>query len=66
MKDLKTVYKAATEEVALQNLELLENKWGSKYSVVINSWYNNWENLSTFFKYPPQIRRIIYTTNTLV
>ncbi len=65
MKDLKTVYKAATEEIALQNLELLENKWGSKYSVVINSWYNNWENLSTFFKYPPQIRRIIYTTNTL-
>ena len=65
MKDLKTVYKAATEEVALQNLELLENKWGKKYSVVISSWYNNWENLSTFFKYPPQIRRIIYTTNTL-
>jgi hypothetical protein len=60
MKDLKTVYKAATEEVALQNLELLENKWGSKYSVVINSWYNNWENLSTFFKYAPNPQDHIY------
>jgi len=65
MKDLKTVYKAATEEAAVRNLELLENKWGKKYSVVISSWYNNWENLSTFFKYPADIRRIIYTTNTL-
>jgi transposase-like protein len=65
MADLKPVYKAPTEEVALQELSGLEQKWGSKYPVVISSWYNNWENLCTYFKYPPEIRRMIYTTNTL-
>ena len=64
-KDLKTVYKAASEDIAFQNLNLLESKWGKRYDVVISSWYNNWESLSTFFKYPQEIRRIIYTTNTL-
>lgn len=63
--DLKAVYKAHSEDVAMQELGNLEKKWGSKYPVVISSWYNNWENLSTYFKYPPEIRRIIYTTNTL-
>jgi len=63
--DLKPVYKAASEDIALQQLQLLENKWGKKYGVVVSSWYNNWENLSTYFEYPDNIRRIIYTTNTL-
>jgi putative transposase len=65
ISDLKTVYKATSENVAFQNLGLLDGKWGKKYEVVIQSWYNNWDHLSTFFKYPPEIRRIIYTTNTL-
>lgn len=65
IQDLKTVYKSASEEIAFQNLGLLESKWGKKYQIVIQSWYNNWEHLSTFFKYPVEIRRIIYTTNTL-
>lgn len=65
MTDLKAVYKAPNEEIAMQELGNLEQKWGSKYPVVISSWYNNWENLSTYFDYPPEIRRIIYTTNTL-
>ena len=65
MADLKPVYKAASEEIALQQLQLLENKWGKKYGVVVSSWYNNWENLSTYFQYPENIKRIIYTTNTL-
>lgn len=65
MKDLKTVYKATSEIAALQNLDNLEGKWGKKYEVVIKSWYTNWDHLTTFFKYPPEIRRIIYTTNTL-
>jgi len=65
MKDLKTVYKATSEIAALQNLDILEGKWGKKYDVVIKSWYTNWDHLTTFFKYPPEIRRIIYTTNTL-
>ncbi len=65
IQDLKTVYKSASEEITFQNLGLVENKWGKKYLVVIQSWYNNWDHLSTFFKYPAEIRRIIYTTNTL-
>jgi putative transposase len=65
MRDLKEVYKAFNEEAALQGLDKLNEKWGNKYSVVINSWYRNWDNLSTYFKYPPEIRRIIYTTNAL-
>nr|WP_228846415.1 IS256 family transposase [Clostridioides sp. ES-S-0107-01]UDN52986.1 IS256 family transposase [Clostridioides sp. ES-S-0107-01] len=65
MKDLKSVYKAFNEETALLNLNSLKEKWYQKYSVVIDSWYNNWSNLSTFFAYPEDIRRIIYTTNAL-
>ena len=65
MKDLKNVYRAFTEDAAVENLEILREKWYSKYSVVIDSWYNNWNNLSTYFAYPPEIRKIIYTTNAL-
>jgi transposase-like protein len=63
MKDLKTVYKASTEEAGRLQLDNLEEKWGSKYALVIKSWKKNWPRLSTFFKYPEEIRRIIYTTN---
>jgi len=65
MKDLKTVYKASSEEIATVELEKLKEKWNAKYSIVINSWYNNWNNLSTYFAYPPEVRKIIYTTNAL-
>ena len=65
MKDLKSVYRAFNEETALKNLDILKEKWYSKYSVVIDSWYNNWSNLNTYFEYPHEIRRIIYTTNAL-
>ena len=65
MKDLKEVYKATTEELALAQLDNLKEKWGSKYGMVIDSWYNNWNNLDTFFKFSPQIRKLIYTTNVL-
>ena len=65
MKDLKEVYKATTEELALAQLDNLKEKWGSNYGVVIDSWYNNWNNLDTFFKFSPQIRKLIYTTNVL-
>ena len=66
MKDLKEVYKATTEELALAQLDNLKEKWGSNYGMVIDSWYNNWNNLDTFFKFSPQIRKLIYTTNVLV
>ena len=65
MKDLKEVYKATTEELALAQLDSLKEKWGSNYGMVIDSWYNNWNNLDTFFKFSPQIRKLIYTTNVL-
>lgn len=63
IKDLKTVYQATTLEAADSALEMLEKKWGKKYRLVVKSWQRNWPNLSTYFKYPPEIRRIIYTTN---
>jgi putative transposase len=65
MKDLKEVYQAGTLELAEHYLNELEQKWGKKYPVVIKSWRNNWTRLSQYFKYPEQIRRLIYTTNTV-
>jgi len=64
-KDLKLIYQAPTKEVAEEELLKLEEKWGKKYPLVINSWKNKWENLSVFFKYPAEIRKIIYTTNII-
>jgi putative transposase len=63
MKDLKLVYKASTRENAELELNRLDERWGSKYPIVIKSWQKKWENLSIYFKYPEEIRRIIYTTN---
>jgi putative transposase len=64
-KDLKIVYTSATEDKALLELDRFEEKWGSKYPSVIKSWRDNWGELSTFFKYPESIRKIIYTTNAI-
>lgn len=63
--DLKKIYKAPTEDFALLALEQVDVKWGKKYPLSVKSWYNNWDELSTFFKYPQEIRTIIYTTNTV-
>lgn len=65
MQDLKMVYQAANKDLAEQALFQLEEKWMKKYPVVINSWYNNWDKLSTFFQYDDSIRRVIYTTNAI-
>ena len=65
MADLKTVYQASTREEAEANLLKLENAWGQKYAAAIRSWQNNWEELATFFEFPKEIRRLIYTTNTV-
>lgn len=65
MADLKRVYKASSKDLAESELEDLAAKWDSKYPIVIKSWRNNWERLSQYFKYPEDIRRIIYTTNTI-
>ncbi|WP_149240312.1 IS256 family transposase [Dyadobacter sp. 32] len=65
MQDLKTVYQAPTKDKAELELDKLNDKWGSKYPVVIKSWQNNWHKLSTYFAYDEQIRRLIYTTNAV-
>jgi len=65
MADLKRVYKAGTKDLAASELDILAGKWNEKYPIVITSWRNNWERLSQYFKYPEDIRRIIYTTNTI-
>jgi putative transposase len=65
MKDLKLVYKAISKEAAEVELDRLEEKWGTMYPIVIHSWRNKWENLSHYFQYPEEIRRIIYTTNII-
>ena len=64
-KDLKTVYKAVTLEQASNNLLHIEEKWGKKYKAGIKSRNDNWEELTTYFKYPQEIRKIIYTTNSI-
>ncbi|MEJ1242557.1 IS256 family transposase [Chryseolinea sp. T2] len=65
LADLKEVYQATTKEFAEQQLNTLEEKWGKKYAIVINSWRNNWPKLSAYFKYETPIRKLIYTTNTI-
>lgn len=65
LRDLKLVYRADTKELAETELNNLEEKWNNKYPVVITSWRNNWDKLSTYFKYTKPIRKIIYTTNTV-
>lgn len=64
-KDLKNIYNAPSEEQGFKELELVEEKWGSKYQYSLKSWRTNWLELSTFFKYSPEIRKIIYTTNAV-
>ena len=63
--DLKLVYTSVTEEAAMNCLMDFKDKWGAKYPAAIKSWEDNWDILSTFFAYPPAIRKIIYTTNII-
>jgi len=65
MADLKPVYQAVSKEEAEHQLEQLDEKWGKKYPVVIDSWRRNWDKLSTYFQYSEAIRKLIYTTNTI-
>lgn len=65
MADLKRVYGAPTEEIALEELDSFDEKWSGKYPKIAKSWKDNWANLSTYFKYPEAVRRLIYTTNTI-
>lgn len=64
MKDLKRVYGAESETIALQNLEQMMDNW-QKYRMVLDNWMEKWDNLSTYFSYGYQIRKLIYTTNAI-
>lgn len=65
VEDLKDIYKASTEEIAFQNVEKLQKKWGAKYALAVRPWLVHWENIKPFFAFPEQIRRLIYTTNAV-
>ena len=65
MADLKQVYKAPTREEAETQLLQLGESWNHKYAMAVRSWENHWQDLATFFDYPAEIRRLIYTTNTI-
>ena len=65
MSDLKKVYQAISEEEAMNNLILFKDKWGKTYPSCVKSWEENWDILSTFFAYPPEVWKIIYTTNII-
>ena len=65
MADLKAVYAAVDEPSALTALDTFSELWDQKYPKISQSWRENWANLSTYFKYPQEVRRLIYTTNTI-
>ena len=65
MADLKKVYAAIDEQTALSALENFDEKWGNKYPKIAISWREKWANLSTYFKYPQEVRTLIYTTNAI-
>jgi transposase-like protein len=64
-QDLKKVYTAINNQTALEEFEKFKLKWYGKYKYAITSWEENWENLSNYFEYPLELRKIIYTTNTI-
>lgn len=64
-RDLKTIYQAATTQEAEQALVDFSDKWDGKYPMISQSWWRNWDNLTSFFDFPPEIRKVIYTTNAV-
>jgi putative transposase len=63
--DLKTIYQAATKELAASNLDAFAKQWDDTYPTVSKAWYTHWENLIPFFDYPQEVRKILYTTNAI-
>ena len=64
-KDFKQVYTAASEDIAMEKFYEIKEKWGKQYPFAIRSWENNWDVISPFFKFPDEVRKIIYTTNII-
>ena len=65
VRDIKPIYQAQTQELAWENFLDFEKKWGGKYPGGVRTWRDNWNELTTFFDYPPGIRKLIYTTNSI-
>lgn len=63
--DLKDVYNAPNIEVASQSFEVFKATWGNKYAYAVRSWENNWQEVTAYFTYPLEIRKMIYTTNVI-
>ncbi len=63
--DLKEIYRANTEKEAKFGLDALLSKWGSRYPKAVNNWRDNWKHIIPFFKYPPELKKVIYTTNAV-
>ena len=63
--DLRSIYTSATEQEAQTRLQEFEDKWGCDYPTIIKSWRSNWARITPFFDYPPEIRKVIYTTNAI-
>ncbi|WNM17729.1 IS256 family transposase [Mesomycoplasma ovipneumoniae] len=63
--DMKKIYQAANQEFAMQNLDKFAERWGKNIASIIKSWYTNFVELTTFFKYPYELRQAIYTTNLI-
>ena len=63
--DLRSIYTAATEQEAQTRLQEFEDKWDSDYPTIVKSWRANWARITPFFEYPPEIRKVIYTTNAI-
>lgn len=63
--DLRSIYTAATESEAQTRLQAFEDKWGADYPTIVKSWRANWARITPFFEYPPEIRKVIYTTNAI-
>src|SRR5690554_7741324 len=65
MSDIKGIYKADNEQLALEALDSFKEKWDSKYQAAVQSWERNCDNLTVFLHYPKEIRKLIYTTNII-
>jgi putative transposase len=65
VKDLKPIYQAATEDEALEALVAFDDRWGKQYPMIAEMWRRQWERFIPFFAFPPEIRRIVYTTNSI-
>jgi putative transposase len=64
-QDLRPIYKAATEDLALEALVAFDDKWGARYPMIAEGWRRSWERFIPFFAFPEEIRRIVYTTNSI-